>query len=253
MDNTETELAGINTAAGPHWFYWFLCIIVGMGIYIAATYGLSMALPAGSPLLTPLLGVTSVICLGGTAYGLGLRTGRVTLADWGLRPWRWQWLWAAVAVGASAILLPARALLGLAVEFFLNGNIDSVQARGELLSQSGASWSGFLLTLLGIAILVPIGEELFFRGLLHGLLTKFVGGGFWVRALLSSAVFGAAHFDSLGVVASSFVLGLVCAALYERTRSIIPSILAHMATNGAAVALLYASLWATAQMAASGG
>jgi membrane protease YdiL (CAAX protease family) len=57
--------------------------------------------------------------------------------------------------------------------------------------------------------------------------------------LLSSALFALGHFDSAGVVASSFFLGLVCAVALERGRSLWLPVAIHALNNSLAVMLLY--------------
>ena len=97
------------------------------------------------------------------------------------------------------------------------------------------------MTFLGVGLLAPVSEELYFRGLLHGWFRsrRFA---FWLRVLLSSTLFAVAHFDSVAVVASSFVLGVANALLYEWSRSIWVPIAMHVLTNSIAVELLYAAL-----------
>jgi membrane protease YdiL (CAAX protease family) len=97
-----------------------------------------------------------------------------------------------------------------------------------------------LLNLIGAGLLVPIAEELYFRGLLYGWLKTRLG--FWLRVLISSAIFGLAHFDSIAVVASSFVLGMVNAVAYEKSKSLWLPIAIHMVTNSAAIILLYLAM-----------
>jgi len=152
---------------------------------------------------------------------------------------QWRWLLAALAV--SAALIPLRIFVGYVVLLLAEGGIESVQARVDLISVGMSfSWANFALTFLGAGLLAPISEELYFRGLLHGWFrSRF---GFWVRVLLSSTLFGLAHFDSLAVVASSFVLGVANALLYERSKSIWVPIAMHALTNSVAVILLYLAL-----------
>ena len=120
--------------------------------------------------------------------------------------------------------------------------MSGIQARADVITAGMRfSWINFALTFLGAGLLAPISEELYFRGLLHGWFRsrRFV---FWLRVLLSSILFGLAHFDSLAVVVSSFVLGLANALFYEWSKSIWVPIAMHVITNSVAVVLLYVAL-----------
>ncbi|MCD1259067.1 CPBP family intramembrane metalloprotease [Paenibacillus athensensis] len=74
----------------------------------------------------------------------------------------------------------------------------------------------------------PIVEEVVFRKIVFGQLRgKLSAPG---AALLSSALFGALHRDWIGF-ALYFAIGLLFCWLYARSRSIVPSLCAHMALN----------------------
>jgi membrane protease YdiL (CAAX protease family) len=180
--------------------------------------------------------------LAGAVYVLGVRRGRVTWEEMGFLPVKVEWWWLLIAAAASAILIPLRMVLGLLVLRVLGGGFEELQARADIIAAGMRfSWLKFGLTFLGVALLAPISEELYFRGLLHGWFRsrRVV---FWLRVLISSSLFGLAHFDSLAVAVSSFVLGVVNALFYEWSRSIWVAIAMHMLTNGVAVVLLYAAL-----------
>lgn len=100
--------------------------------------------------------------------------------------------------------------------------------------------TGLQLALVGLAVMVaaPIGEELFFRGLLFGALR--VRMGFWWSALISSAVFGVVHILPL-LMPLFFLVGLGLAYIYERRRSLWATIGAHMAFNIIGFSLIMAS------------
>jgi membrane protease YdiL (CAAX protease family) len=59
-----------------------------------------------------------------------------------------------------------------------------------------------------------------------------------VSALLSSAWFAIGHIDAIGVAVSSFIMGVVLAWVYERTKSLWLTIAIHIITNSTAVILL---------------
>jgi membrane protease YdiL (CAAX protease family) len=217
-----------------------LYLLVGLGLFAAASL-LVVAWFGDRPLLlTAGALLANFLALSATVYLLGIRRRKVTWAQLGLRPLRWQWRWVWWAIGLALVFIPLRAALGLLVELLLSGNLDSLEARSDLLLGGGATLPGFLITLIGAGLLVPVAEELFFRGLLHNWFRQRLS--LWPAALCSGALFGLAHFDSVGVVVASFIMGVVCAIAYEQTHSILLPIGIHAVTNSTAVILLYAAL-----------
>lgn len=82
-----------------------------------------------------------------------------------------------------------------------------------------------------VCVLVPVGEELFFRGFVYTTLRQ------WGAALATglSALFFAAVHQQLVHFLPIFLLGVVLALLLERTRSLIPPIVVHAVNNLVAV------------------
>jgi membrane protease YdiL (CAAX protease family) len=97
--------------------------------------------------------------------------------------------------------------------------------------------AGLALVAIGFALAAPIGEELYFRGLLLG---RLLGHGPAVAVGVQALVFGAAHFTpaALPVLA---VYGAVFGVVRVRTNSILPGALAHALNNGLALALAVAA------------
>jgi hypothetical protein len=88
--------------------------------------------------------------------------------------------------------------------------------------------------LIAAALIAPIGEELFFRATL---VPRF-------GPILSSILFGAVHFTygSVAEVIGVLFLGLALAFTFQKSKSVIPGMLAHMIYNGlsiTAMLLLY--------------
>lgn len=86
-----------------------------------------------------------------------------------------------------------------------------------------------MVTLLEFVVLAPLFEELAFRGLLFGTLRRRFT---WTTSAVASAgIFAIAHgYGILGFV-SVFWSGLLWAWIYEKTGSLLPSILAHASNN----------------------
>ena len=93
--------------------------------------------------------------------------------------------------------------------------------------------AAFLITLVLLAGLAPLVEELVFRGLLYGWLESRWGSG--LAFVVSSLAFAAAHVEPAHALLVA-PLGLLFGLLRWRTRSLWPSLVAHMANNGLAVA-----------------
>lgn len=93
------------------------------------------------------------------------------------------------------------------------------------------AWFLFLLT-----VIVPIGEEVFFRGFVYGGLRQRWGV---VAAAVTSALFFAAVHMQVVHGLPIFVLGVLLAVLYERTRSLVPSMVAHGINNTIAVLAIW--------------
>lgn len=91
----------------------------------------------------------------------------------------------------------------------------------------------FAATLLALAVLAPLVEELLFRGVLYGWLAFRWGGTLaWIA---SSLAFAAAHVE-LAHIILVLPLGLWFGWLRKRTDSLWPSLVAHAVNNGFAIA-----------------
>lgn len=87
--------------------------------------------------------------------------------------------------------------------------------------------------MLAGAVLVPFAEEVLFRGIGYGALRRY---GVWVAAPASAAVFAIAHGVNV-VLVIAFLLGVACALLYERSRSIWPAVVTHAVFNASGFAI----------------
>jgi membrane protease YdiL (CAAX protease family) len=231
--------AGLEVGPPESWWALAAYLAVGFGVFLLASLGVGLAVHRQINIFTSaaLYGV-NFLCFAGTAAALGVWRRKLTWAEFGLRPFSLGWLMAALALAIA--VLPLRALAAFLVEGLRGTNFNDMQLRMDLIAPTGPLALNFIVTLVGAGVLAPIAEEFYFRGLLfRWFRSRF---SFWPAVLVSSAIFAAGHADSLGVVASSFVLGLVLAGLYDRSRSLWLTIAVHAANNSLAVVLLYAAL-----------
>jgi len=87
-----------------------------------------------------------------------------------------------------------------------------------------------------IAVVAPISEELFFRGMVFsGLRLRFA---LWPAAIISGLIFGLPHVFTGPLAAIPLsALGVALAWLYERTGSLWPCVFAHVINNSLALAV----------------
>lgn len=108
----------------------------------------------------------------------------------------------------------------------------------EKLGAAAGNWHMFFFALL-VAVLAPIAEEIFFRGLIFRALWN--STGLWPAAIISGLLFGALHIDAttterLLQVVPLAVLGVSFALLYSWTGTLYATIALHATNNAIAVA-----------------
>lgn len=129
---------------------------------------------------------------------------------------------------------PTFLLFGAALNVFVSGSISFLPLPEGVLEAFENQYAALYgntplwLEILSIAVVTGITEELIFRGLVNSRLAR----GLQPRTviLVSSVIFGLAHGALVAVVYSA-LLGMVFCLLYEKFRSVLPSILAHVAFN----------------------
>jgi len=104
---------------------------------------------------------------------------------------------------------------------------------------SGAAGQPFLLQLLKSALLVPVCEELFFRGYLYHALARVSKRR---AAVISALVFALAHGLSAYGFLPRLLLGLLLCALMEKTGSLLTPMLVHGCYNAAILVIGHTGL-----------
>ena len=141
------------------------------------------------------------------------------------KPRPWHLLIVVVTLGAMGMAQ----LVMIGLDFWghysdnIKGYLDDYAQMSEMFTTGH-----FLIRNLAVVLLVPIAEELLFRGIICAELRRFLPDG-WV-IFITGALFALFHMN---VVQSSYVFfaGLAITAVYIWTRSIYLSIFMHMFYN----------------------
>jgi membrane protease YdiL (CAAX protease family) len=144
--------------------------------------------------------------------------GRAAPPALGLRPANWKY----AVFGALGTLALSVAVSQLGIEpQGMKQVIEVVREPRQLI-----------VSLLLLAVLAPLVEELVFRGLLYG----WVAGrwGSVAAWIVSSLAFAAAHYEPAHIVLV-LPLGLLFGWLRRRTDSLLPSLFSHIVNNGFAL------------------
>ncbi len=93
-----------------------------------------------------------------------------------------------------------------------------------------------LLLVVLVGVIVPIGEEIFFRGLTYGALRRVVRRP--LAVVLSALCFAGVHLQPVEVL-PILILGVILACLYDYTGSLVPGMIAHGMNNLTALFIFY--------------
>ena len=130
-------------------------------------------------------------------------------------------------------LLPV-AVLGLGFAFGLNWMVEIIPFPESMMesfmtSHDTLSVGNPIINFISVAILTPIVEEVFFRGLIYTRLKS--GMPTVIAAILSAALFGLMHGEIVWMI-FAFGVGLVLVWVFERTQSLWGCIVVHAVNNG---------------------
>ena len=190
-------------------------------VFVAVCVGAYVALAGGVYVLRPHLGMLAALAL---SFGIGLMAVVVAVLPLGHQ--------AMPALGFRPA--PRKyAILGALGTLALSIGVSQLGIEPQGVKEVVKGLPGnVLVSLVLLAGLAPLVEELIFRGLLYG----WIAGRWGTRPawLISSVVFAAAHFEPAHVVLV-LPLGLLFGWLRQRTDSILPSLSAHVLNNAFAL------------------
>lgn len=224
---------------------WGLGEVVGVAVvFMLAIPTIMAALGLGlSPSLAEITGVAllqSAAFIALPLYVVRRRYG-LPLSAVGLRADRWP-LWAAGGLAAGALSIPismqaeeaAITLIGYVTGRARAEAMAEQEHLGDVLTailQGQLSAAQLAVIFVLVCGIVPIAEELFFRGFVYGTLRRW---GAALAAVLSSIFFASVHNQIVHFL-PIFLLGVILALLYQRTGSLLPPIMVHAVNNVVAV------------------
>ena len=145
------------------------------------------------------------------------------------------------AVATGVLCMPTVSFINLALQSLIGEPINNPQLRA--LAPEGFDWPSFVSMLLLVGVLVPFIEEIIFRGLVFGWLRKHLR---FAYAAPISAVFFATVHGIPELIPALAVMGLVLAAIVERSGSLWPSMIVHGTFNSLMTIAFYTALAAGA-------
>lgn len=131
-----------------------------------------------------------------------------------------------VLYGVSAFLCGALAGLALNNIIGATGLMELSKGYQNVTAQFFAG--GMLFEIIGLGILVPVVEELLYRGIVYARLSDWIG--IPKAAVVSALIFGGLHMNLVQFV-YAFLLGLLLVYLLERCHNLYGAVLAHVGAN----------------------
>ncbi len=196
-------------------------IVIGAVVYVAVQVGvgaLAITTTGRLPSAPFLLAISAASAFAAVLVAVVLRVRSPSAL--GIRKVPPRVLATAVGLGIGVWLL-SRVLIIVYVS--ITGDQSDPQ---QALTQFSGVAAAFWVVLLG-GVVVPLGEELLFRGVGYGSMRRY---GRVVATIVSSLVFAVAHGFNV-VFLAVLVLAVLNALLYERTRSIWPCFVTHASFN----------------------
>lgn len=134
--------------------------------------------------------------------------------------------------------------IGIATMFLLSGVlnywqllIDKIGFESTSLSYELNSPGTYLISLISLAVIPAICEELIFRGIITSALKE---KGQWFAVILSSVMFAIFHFSPSQLI-YPICFGVILAIVYLKTNNIIFPILLHFINNALTLSIQYFS------------
>jgi membrane protease YdiL (CAAX protease family) len=218
-------MTSVHSAQRPRWGGREAILI---GVFGTISIHVLTAVVLGSLYPPSLLRIIAVRLLAGLAsVGLCWVVARVYHQSWPalglLRP-KGE-LWKGILIAGATYAVASRAIFLVLSVIAPSLDLDQVQNLNLIHTGNLLSLTGIFLT---VVLMPALFEEIIYRGFVFGGIRSQIS--FWPAALLSSFLFGVAH-QQFNVGLDTFCFGLALCWLYERHRSLVPSIILHLIKN----------------------
>jgi membrane protease YdiL (CAAX protease family) len=122
---------------------------------------------------------------------------------------------------------------------YFNLNIPGFGEQQDYLQYFGKDKYSIIISVISVAIVAPIIEELFFRGFIFNSLQKVYSQN--TTNLIASLIFACIHLQ-FNVIIPLFILGYIIGYIRIKTNSVIPCIIFHIINNSLALFAQYSML-----------
>ena len=122
------------------------------------------------------------------------------------------------------------AILGIGANAACSILLNLINSRAGFPNdvQEALFGSSLAVQLTGIGIIVPIMEEVLFRGLVYNRLKAY--NNEWWSMILAAGIFAVYHGNPLQIL-FAFPMGLLILAVYEKEETLLAPVVLHMAVN----------------------
>lgn len=196
-----------------------MAVVWPVAAFVFIDSQMSMAQDVSAPMFEIYLPTIALQLTILTLVLLATRSEQASLADVGFRAWnRWT---IPIAVG---FLFAAGLILSLLQNLLAGQAPHSFADFDSLLPRAAME----RVTWVFLCVVVAISEEVIFRGYLITRIARLAGSRPWLGVLVATTSFAAGHlYQGIGGFVLIFIYGLMFAALFLRTGSLYPGIIAH--------------------------
>jgi len=161
-----------------------------------------------------------------------LKKYRLKLSDIGIR--KFSVLKAIGYIVGGIVLFLILVSIAFVLVVMIAPSIDPNQSQDVGFEFGKIGW-GLWVSFVFTVIVIPIIEELYFRGIILPAVTKRFG---WIIGIAGSSMVFAVLHGQYNVMIYTFILGCVLCVMYIRLKSIVPGIIFHIINNAVAFSLI---------------